>query len=425
MKRWRTALAAALCVGLAACTTVNSRPVETVPTHGSAERQILVMLRLPPPHFRPDESYSGGYDAHFGRDARHRIAEQLASEHGLKLVAEWPMPSLGVDCFVMEVPPNDSPSNLAERLSADPRIESVQPVNLFHTLGYNDPLYPLQPSAKLWHLTELHKVATGKNVMVAEIDTGVDLDHPDLRGQVALAQNFVDDSPYVAETHGTAVAGIIVAHADNGLGIAGVAPQARLMVLRACWQEPGKSGAAFCSSFTLAKALQFALDQNAKVFNLSLTGLPDHLLERLLDAALARGATIVSAVDPRVDGGGFPASHAGVLAVTGDDDRNIANGVLVAPGRDIPTTIPGGRWDFVAGSSFAAAHVTGLVALLRELDPRIQPRQAHDALLPVGTSAVSSDRPAMVDACVAVARVAGTCACGCAVAHETRSMPYY
>lgn len=421
MSGWRTAFMASLCVGLAACASV-SRPVETASTHGSAERQILVMLRLPPSHFRPDESYTGGYDAHFGRDARHRIAEQLAGEHGLKLVAEWPMQSLGVDCFVMEVPSNDSPTHLAERLSADPRIESVQPMNLFHTLGHNDPLYSLQPSAKLWHLTELHEVTTGKNVVVAEVDTGVEIEHPDLRGQVALVQNFVDSSPYVAETHGTAVAGIIVARADNGLGIVGVAPQARLMVLRACWQESAKSATAFCSSFTLAKALQFALDQNAKVLNLSLSGPRDRLLERLLDAALARGATIVSAVDPRVGDGGFPASHAGVLAVAGDDERNVAADVLMAPGRDIPTTIPGGRWDFVAGSSFAAAHVTGLVALLLELEPRIQPQQVHDALVPAGKSGLSADRPVIVDACAAVAWAAGTCACGCAVAHETSSL---
>lgn len=424
MKSWRTALAAALCIGFAACAPVNSRPVEAVSTPGSAAHQILVMLRLPPSHFRPDVSYTGGYDSHFGRDARHRIAEQLAGEHGLKLVAEWPMQSLGVDCFVMEVPSSDSPAHLVEWLSADPRIESVQPMNLFHTLGHDDPLYSLQPSAKLWHLAELHAVATGKNVVVAEVDTGVELEHPDLRGQVAQVKNFVDGNPYVAETHGTAVAGIIVARADNRLGIAGVAPQARLMVLRACWQEPAND-AALCSSFTLAKALQFALDQNARVINLSLSGPRDRLLERLLDAALTRGATIVSAVDPQAGDGGFPASHAGVLAVAGDDGRKVAADVLIAPWHDIPTTVPGERWDFVAGSSFAAAHVTGLVALLRELEPRIQPQQVHDALVPAGTSGPSVDRPVMVDACAAVARTAGTCACGCAVAHETRSMPYH
>src|SRR6185295_8428623 len=137
------------------------------------------------------------------------------------------------------------------------RVESAQPINVFHTLGHNDPLYPLQPGARQWRLAELHEVATGRNAIVAQIDTGVELDHPDLRGQVALARNFVDGSDWAGEAHGTAVAGIIAARADNGIGIAGVAPQAVLMALRACWQA-GDRGAASCNSFTLAKALQFA-----------------------------------------------------------------------------------------------------------------------------------------------------------------------
>ncbi|TMH03104.1 MAG: hypothetical protein E6H69_04585 [Betaproteobacteria bacterium] len=102
-------------------------------------------------------------------------------------------------------------------------------MNLFRVLAHNDPLYPLQPSAKLWHLAELHKITTGRYVRVAEVDTGVELDHPDLSGRVALARNFVDGRQDVAEEHGTAVAGIIAARADDRLGIAGIAPEAKLM----------------------------------------------------------------------------------------------------------------------------------------------------------------------------------------------------
>ena len=98
----------------------------------------------------------------------------------------------------------------------------------------------LQPTAGLWHLDELHRVATGKNVRVAAIDSGVELDHPDLNGRVALARNFVDARDWVAERHGTAIAGIIGARADNGVGIVGVAPGAQLLALRACWQAPGR-----------------------------------------------------------------------------------------------------------------------------------------------------------------------------------------
>ena len=290
-------------------------------------------------------------------------------------------------------------------------------------LAHDDPLYPLQPSAKLWHLSDLHKVTTGRGVRIAEIDTGVEVDHPDLAGRVSLARNFVDGRADIAESHGTAVAGIIAARADDGIGIAGIAPDAKLMALRACWQPAASADAAVCSSFTLAKALQFALDENTQVVNLSLGGPDDRLLGRLIDAALARGITIVSAADPDAPDGGFPASHRGVLAVAGNDAHDVPAGVLLGPGRDIPTTMVGRKWGFVGGSSFAAAHITGLVALLRELDPNLAPRLLREALTTQAMQPLAAERRATVDACAAVARIAGTCACACAVASYTPSPP--
>jgi len=387
------------------------------PADDASPRQILVMLHVAPPHFRPEINYGGGYGARLGGDARRRVAEALAGKYGLKVVDDWPMPALGLDCFVMEALDNAPLTAVVEALAGEPRVESVQRMQLFHVLAHDDPLYPLQPAAKAWHLSELHRLATGRHVRVAEIDSGVEIDHPDLAGRVVAERNFVDEGPSVAETHGTAVAGIIAARADDAIGIAGVAPESELLALRACW-EPSPHAAALCSSFTLAKALQFALERKAEVINLSLGGPSDRLLERLLDVALDRGTVVVAAVDPRTPDGGFPASVAGVLAVAGDDGQDAPAGALLAPGRDIPTTITAHKWGFVTGSSFAAAHVSGLVALLHELDPRLRPAEVHALLAPRGR-ATGGD--AMVDACAAVARTAGTCACGCALAHDSGS----
>ena len=138
-------------------------------------------------------------------------------------------------------------------------------------------------------LSELHRIATGKGVKVAQIDTGVDWRHPDLADGVTSHRNFVDDSPYVAEVHGTAVAGIIAARGNNGIGMVGVAPDATLLALRACWAEAPAAQPAVCNSFTLAKALQYALGERAQVINLSLTGPRDRLLERLLEVAAVVG----------------------------------------------------------------------------------------------------------------------------------------
>ena len=166
-------------------------------------------------------------------------------------------PRWALDCFVLEAPSADDRARLLAQLAADPRVESVEPMQAFRVLAVGDPLAATQPAMADWHLRELHKLATGRHVTVAALDTGVDVAHPDLRGQQLLTRNFIDGNAYVAETHGTAVAGIIAARADDGVGIAGIAPGVRLLGLRACSQLA--RGGAACSSFSLAKALQFAL----------------------------------------------------------------------------------------------------------------------------------------------------------------------
>ena len=416
----RELLAVALCVfAFNACADPDISPVD----RGTSERQILVMLRVAPPHFRPDANYLGNYNAQVGRAARQRVAEALAEKFNLRVVDDWPMPALGVDCVVMEAPRDAVMEKLVEDVALDARVDWVQSMNLFHVLSYNDPLYALQPTATLWHLADIHRVATGKDVRVAQIDSAVELDHPDLRGRIAVARNFVDGRDSVVETHGTAVAGIIAARADDGVGIVGVAPQAALMALRACWQTSAEGSLAICSSFTLAKALQFALERKVAVVNLSLGGPRDRLLERLLDVAISRGVVIVAAANSASKDGGFPASVSGVLAVAADDVHDLPRAILRAPGQDIPTTLPGQRWGLVSGSSFAAAEMTGLVALLLELAPDQKPQQIRETLTASETTLASRQNRTIVDACAAIAKTLGACACGCSMAGGGHSPP--
>jgi subtilisin family serine protease len=391
-----------------------------------ARRQVLVMLRVPPAHYRPDANYGNDYANAPGRRARRHIAGELARAHGLALRDEWPMPALGVDCFVLDAPDADTASREALALAADPRVESAQAMQLFHALAAphaagGDPLYAAQPATTAWHLSDLHAQATGKGVRIAVIDSGVAVDHPDLRGQVAVARNFVDDAGNVAEAHGTAVAGIIAARA-NGVGIVGIAPQARLLALRACWQRD--AGSAACSSFTLARALQFAIDAHAQVLNLSLSGPDDRLLSRLLDAALQRGISVVGAVDAQARDGGFPASHPGVFAVDGlafnGMSRTPAPLVLHAPGTGIPAPLPDGGWGLVSGASFATAQVSGLAALLLQRRPGLAPSQLLTLLEPAPGLTLALERPRAIDACAVMQRSAGHCVCACAAASAAR-----
>ncbi len=146
----------------------------------------------------------------------------------------------------------------------------------------------------------------------------------------------------------------------------------------------------------------FAINRRADVVNLSLSGPSTPLLARLLDAALRKGATVVGAFDQNLPNGGFPASHPGVIAV-GAEPASMAGPMYVAPGRDVLTTEPGGRWGLVNGSSYAAAHVSGLFALLKE---RREPLQ--------GGLVRMSPNTQWVDPCANLLRLSGPCDCTCA-----------
>ena len=93
-----------------------------------------------------------------------RNAKAIAREYGLAVVDDWPMPSLELHCFVVDVPADASVEAVLERLGRDKRVEWAQPVHMYRTLGHNDRYYPLQTAAQTLHLDELHAVATGRRV---------------------------------------------------------------------------------------------------------------------------------------------------------------------------------------------------------------------------------------------------------------------
>ena len=370
------------------------------------ERQVLVLLSLPAAHFRPDGNYTAGYADAAGSATRRRIAAALARSNGLTLATDWPLPILGLDCYVMDVPASQRADDVAMRLARDPRVTWAQPMNVFHSLSHDDPLFSLQPAAREWQLDELHAAATGRDVRVAVIDSGVQLDHPDLAGQVMASANFVGEPDVRAEIHGTAVAGIIAARADNHVGIAGVAPHARLLALRACRQATAADTS--CTTLSLATALHAAIERGAQVINMSLGGPSDRLIERLVEAALERGIVVVAAADRALPNGGFPAAVHGVVAVVDETSGAAPAGMVAAPGTDIPATLPGSRWATVSGASYAAAHVSGLLALM--LDARAS---ANGVRAPVSRALVTR-ADGRVDACASLLRAGATRTCASA-----------
>jgi subtilisin family serine protease len=318
------------------------------------------------------------------------VVTSLGDRLGLRALYAWPMRSLGEECVVFELPPGLSAIDAVRALSEDERINLASPVHGFRTLagepGWNDSYAPLQTGLAEIGAAAAQQVATGRGVRVAVIDTGVDFSHPDLQGRVALAHSFVEAGAqsFTQDAHGTAVAGIIGADANNHLGIAGVAPGVELLALKACWPDSPGSRQSACDSYTLARALDFALANRARILNLSLAGPDDPLLTRLLTKADEEGVAVVAAVDPS-GAAPFPASLPTVIGVREEQAEGpttpqpaepiVAPPALAAPGTEILTTVPGGAYDFYTGSSMAAAHVTGVAALLLERRPDLTPAE--------------------------------------------------
>ena len=106
-------------------------------------RQVLVMVNHAPDHFQPNGGYGGGYGDDLERSARERLARRIARQHGLQFVDGWPMPMIGVDCFIMAVPEGRSTAAAAEELSHDTKVSWAEPVQLYQaqggTVSENDP----------------------------------------------------------------------------------------------------------------------------------------------------------------------------------------------------------------------------------------------------------------------------------------------
>ncbi len=424
---------------VAAGTESVSVGTESVVANAKAapERRILVTLtQTDPQPLRAAGSTSRQYvgSSTYTRSERtRRVVARLARQYRLLEVEGWPIRALGVYCVVFEVPAGQPMDDMVNRLARDARVESVQPMQRFEVLGsraaaYDDPYVEMQHGLSTMRVFDVHPSSGGRGVTLAVVDTGVDRAHMDLAASVVMAKDFVSDLSrkdqlsgpgqlaelhgisvtQLAELHGTAVAGVIASVANNGIGTVGVAPASRILALRACWEPPGGTSG-ICNSFTLAKALAFVVDHRPDIVNLSLTGPRDPLLERLLRVALDDGIAVVTAYDRDVESVAFPGCLEGVLVVQSDAAEWVAEdptSLLRAPGQDILATHPGDRYDFVSGSSFAAAHVSGVLALLLERAPGLKAEQLAAILRSTSRSVAGLEGKTThsIDACAALDR---------------------
>lgn len=409
-------LAAALAMAGCALQPLPTGPAAAAdPAELQREPQQLIVLAVadtPEPLGLRAGSTPRGYDLQPGYGAGSRASVALrAIEHdyALQHVGGWPIEPLQLYCVVLRVADTRSRDAVIAQLSADPRVQLAQPLQQFSTLAVSapdvahgaDPYLSLQRGYAGSGLAEVQRYARGRGVRIGLVDTGVDRHHPDLGDRVVAARNYVDEdwSRFDSDRHGTEVAGIIAAGLGNGVGIAGVAPEAQLHVYKACWQTRPDSDAASCNSFTLAQALIGAAREDVQLLNLSLGGPADPLLERLLRYCQSRGMLVIAAMP--ASGHGFPVDVPGVIAVQRAGLASADAAALRAPGDEVLTATPGGRYDFVSGSSFAAGFVTGTAALLMGA-PVDAAASEVPALLAAAVAGKGAD--AQLDSCRAVAR---------------------
>lgn len=386
-----------------------SRAADATTPDGRRDIVVTVLnpVSPPTPHAGSNVLGYGATDQYRNGQRAMSTLAALERRYGLQEVTGWPIKPLGVYCAVLRPAPGADRDAMLAALSRDERVRIAEPLHEYDLYAhpatparYNDPYVGLQRGFAEIDAATAQAASKGRGVDIALVDTGVDVAHPDLKGRIRGTYNMVDDDAvaFNADRHGTEVAGVIAAVGDNHQGIVGIAPQATLSVYKACWQAAGTVGAR-CNTLTLAKALAALIDAAPRIVNMSLGGPADRLLEQLLTALVRQDRIVVVAMPPDGHLAGFPAATPGVIVARSVQSPGPPPGVLDAPGLDILTTQPDGGYDFASGSSLAAAHVSGIAALLLSLSPELD-ADAVRAILGRSSTAAAGGR--MVNAAVAV-----------------------
>lgn len=310
-------------------------------------------------------------------------ADELARRHGLERIASQSFPLIGATIGLFRIVDGRPVDTVRRALAAD--VRSVQ-LNFRYVL--QDAKKPAiegdaaQYAVAQLRLPQAHALARGMNVTIAVIDSGVDVKHPELANSVSDSFDALGSSegPHV---HGTGIAGAIVAHAK----LMGSAPEARLLAIRAFGM--GSKGAE-STSYVILRGLDYAAEHGAQIINMSFAGPKDPLIERGIAATASRGILMVAAAgnagakSPPL----YPAANPNVIAVSGTDAQeklfaasNRGNHIAIsAPGADIFLPAPDEKYQITSGTSFSAAYVSGVAALMLERNPALKPNDVRAIL---------------------------------------------
>ena len=313
-------------------------------------------------------------------------ADELARRHGLARLESRNFPLVGATIGLFRITDRRTVDAVSRELGAEASVRSVQP-NFRYLLQDQKPASsegdPAQYAVAKLRLPAAHMMVRGANVTIAVIDSGIDIKHPELANSIADSFDALG-SKEGPHAHGTGVAGAIVAHAR----LIGSAPAARILAIRAF--GVAQNGAE-STSFVVLKGLDYAAAHGAQIVNMSFAGPKDALIERAVAALAAKAIVMVAAAgnagakSPPL----YPAANASVIAVSATDaeDRLFSASnrggyiAVAAPGVDIFLPTPDGKYQMTSGTSFSAAYISGLAALMLEHNPALQPDELRAILM--------------------------------------------
>ena len=295
------------------------------------------------------------------------------------------------DIRAVDITEANAAAILAE-LQRDPTIEFAERDYLAEAAFVPNDAYVM--AERMWHLEKIQaplawNITFGAgNVVIAVLDSGINAAHPDLGGRTLPGYDFVwsDNDPADDFGHGTAVAGVIAAAGNNGIGVAGVAFGSKILPVKVM------DASGFAAYSTLAQGIRYAVDQGARVINISIAGsAPSSTLQDAVNYAWSNNVVVVAAAGNNGNATPqYPAACEHVIAVsaTGPDDTlasfsSTGNHLtLAAPGDGIYTTSrdlnnPYGVW---RGTSFASPVVAAVAALVASADPALNNGQIVSVL---------------------------------------------
>ncbi|MFC2062522.1 S8 family serine peptidase [Chloroflexota bacterium] len=293
------------------------------------------------------------------------IIGNISKPDSTMMITGEPEAEAGIPAYI-DTPENGTEANLlSSSTPADSNLtESQAPVS-------SDPCVGQQWGLSQIQAPEVWPVTTGSpEILVAVLDTGIDRKHPDLAGKVAAENNFTDNpTPSDVNGHGTHIAGIIAA--NTGIGTVGIVPEVKLMNAKVA-SDNGR-----CETSALAEGIIWAVDNGADILNISIQisdSSPE--LQHAVDYAWERGVVIIAAAGNSASNlPTYPAGYGNCIAVAAVKQDNALVSLsnrgdwvdVAAPGFDIYSTLPDSSYGYKTGTSFAAAYVTGIAALLLDV----------------------------------------------------------